>query len=513
MPGPPAIGPVLAPYRPQRAAIDRHLRTLLLLLLVACTGAVYGFLFALSPYLVLFLLGSLATLGAAVIWALPDHDHAPTGLLRRLFFGAVVVMVVWPNYVAIAVPGLPWISMQRLLLVPMCVALGVCLSMSGAFRRDMGATLAACPRMARLLAGLVVIQFLSMGMAYDHLVEAAKDLFNYQIVWIAPFFAGVYLFRDERNVGLFFAALLAGALVLLCIGQLEAINRQALWAGHIPAFLKIDAEMIDLILRGSARADAYRVQASFSTSLALAEYLAMVTPVVVHLLMSTKRVAIRIAAVALDLAIVLTILQTQSRLGLVGFIVAHAFYLGGWFLRHWRANRTSIVGPMATLAYPAAMAVTIAAILSVNAISERVLGGGAAHASTVSRGVQWERALGILVKSPLFGHGPRSGAASLDFRNAAGTLTLDSYFLSILLDYGVLGFLCFYGMVIIALVEALALGLTARRGPDSWGLAIATALLVFLTTKVVLSQEDNVPLAFMLMGMTVAMLWRRKQAG
>jgi len=156
--------------------------------------------------------------------------------------------------------------------------------------------------------------------------------------------------------------------------------------------------------------------------------------------------------------------------------------------------------------YPAALVLLVSAVLTVHAVSTRVLGGGETHASNVSREAQWHGALRILAQSPLFGHGPHGGAVALDFHDPTGMLTLDSYLLTMLLDYGVAGFLLFYGMIICALVKALELGMRSASDARAYGLPIATALLIFLTTRAVLSQEDNNAIAFMLMGMTMALL-------
>lgn len=502
--------PILKPYRPQPGPMRQRIRGLMLLLSVLLLAAVYGFLFALSTYLVMVLLVPLAVIMGLIIWVLPDYDRAPTELVRKLFFGTMIVMVLWPNYIAIAIPGLPWISLQRLFLLPMCMTLLVSLSISERFRAEMRQTLQAWPTMWKMLAGFVAIQFLSVSMSYARPLDALKDLFNFQLLWTATFFASVHVFRDARNIRLWFAIVLAAAVVLALIGVPEAMQRQTLWATHVPSFLKIDGDMIDLILKGSARAEAYRVQATFSTSLACAEFLALASPVVVHRFMTTRAPIVRFFCLVADVAILVTIMETQSRLGLIGFLSGHAFYMGAYFVRLWRRDRGSIAGPALTLAYPAALVLLVGAVLTVHSVSTRVLGGGETHASNVSRAAQWNGALRVLAQSPVFGHGPHSGAVALGFHDPSGLLTLDSYLLTILLDYGAVGFLLYYGMIILALVKALELGMRSAVGVRACGLAIASMLLVFLTTKAVLSQEDNNAIAFMLMGMTAALAARDK---
>src|SRR3546814_17828866 len=53
------------------------------------------------------------------------------------------------------------------------------------------------------------------------------------------------------------------------------------------------------------------------------------------------------------------------------------------------------------------------------------------------------------------GHGIGTSAEVLGFTNPAGTLTIDSYYLVIALDYGIIGFLMFYGLFILAIFYSI----------------------------------------------------------
>src|SRR3546814_15075303 len=74
-----------------------------------------------------------------------------------------------------------------------------------------------------------------------------------------------------------------------------------------------------------------------------------------------------------------------------------------------------------------------------------VWGGGAASYSTQARIEQYQKGLGLVMENPL-GYGIGRGSVTLGFTNPEGVETIDTYYLLILLEYGVLGFLIFYGL-------------------------------------------------------------------
>ena len=56
---------------------------------------------------------------------------------------------------------------------------------------------------------------------------------------------------------------------------------------------------------------------------------------------------------------------------------------------------------------------------------------------------------------PIFGFGADRAGDKVGFYSPGGQLTIDSYYLSILMDYGFLGFIVFYGLIICAIVAAI----------------------------------------------------------
>ena len=84
----------------------------------------------------------------------------------------------------------------------------------------------------------------------------------------------------------------------------------------------------------------------------------------------------------------------------------------------------------------------------------------------------------------------------------------------IAIEYGVMGFLLFFGMLIYAIYES---GFYAarddRRDREVSFLAPAgIAIASFIVIKAVFNQRDNHPLIYMILGMICALVWRLKRS-
>ncbi len=122
----------------------------------------------------------------------------------------------------------------------------------------------------------------------------------------------------------------------------------------------------------------------------------------------------------------------------------------------------------------------------------------------------------VIFQSPLFGHGPGRGAEALGFVTPGGLVTIDTYILSIVLDYGVIGFVLFYGMLAAALITSARLALAWRptsgsaNREASFILPLCAMLAAFLMIKTVLSQEENHAILFMIYGAIMVLTYRAR---
>src|SRR3546814_9768945 len=109
----------------------------------------------LFPYTTLFR-SDVCSSDLLVIWALPETDWAPTKTLAWLLIAFLIALPLWPNYLAIALPGMPWITLLRIIGAPMILLLLIALSVSAEFRRGLCASLDATAPVWKMLVALVI---------------------------------------------------------------------------------------------------------------------------------------------------------------------------------------------------------------------------------------------------------------------------------------------------------------------------------------------------------------------
>jgi uncharacterized membrane protein (UPF0136 family) len=503
---------VLPNFRRQRSALERFVKHSGFLLCCVALGLAYGFLYTLfPPQWLIYLVLPIVVLALLVIWALPDTDRAPVGLLGRLFLAYFFVMILWPNYLAIALPGLPWMTLRRLVAFPMLGTLLICYSTSSRFRKEMAESIGAAKPLGYMIAAFSLVQvftiFLSDAPAYSF-----NFTLNYWFSTTTAFFVAAWALTRRGQMRTFIWGII-GTTVLLCfVGLLEFRNQGVLWAGHIPSFLQVQDEVMQRYLAGNIRDREYRVVTTFSVSLALAEYLAMATPFFIHRLMKARGIGPILAWILADLLVLLAINLTQSRLGILGWVTAHVVYGCIWAFRRWRTQRADIIAPAVSLVYPVGALLFFIGMFTVPAIRNRTIGGGSTGFSDQARQVQFEMMWPRLFENP-FGYGGGRSGEILGYRLPSGLLTIDSYVVTMVLDAGVLGLGLFAGAFIYAAAKMIQLAWRTKAGEVDLALPLACALVIAMQVRLVLSQTDNLPLLYMLLGMAAALLWRARQIG
>lgn len=470
----------------------------------------YGLLFTfLPPSFVPPLLVPLLLLGGLVIWALPAASVG-TKTLERLLFGFFIALVSWPNYLAIALPGLPWITFARVFCIPAGIVLLYAVSVSDEFVNRIKAVFVGLRLPLRFLLIFLAIQVLTLPFSpapFDSFQKLVIDEFY----WTATFFISVAIFLKPGRAARWVLVMLGMCLFLCAIAFWELRLHRPPWVGHIPSFLVINDPSVLRTLNGATRAgtNIYRVQATYSTSLGLAEYLALTTPFWLYCILEVRRFWVKVAAVCAMPILFMAIYDTDARLGMVGFFLSWLLYLGLWAIKRWLTDRRSIIGPALTIAYPAIAMAFFVATMFVGRLHAMVWGGGNTKASTDARIEQVHAGIPKIIHWP-FGYGVGQGAQVLGFTNGEGTLTIDSYYLNVGLEYGVIGFIVFYGLFVIVAGYGIQQGVRAKAGELRLLLPFSIAICVFLVTKSVYAQEANHPIAFMILGAVCALIYRSR---
>jgi hypothetical protein len=503
---------VLAPYK-RTHTLTGTLLGLLAIPIVVFGCLTYGFFFGLTaPYLLVPFAVPIVFLAALIIWALPEQRTAPTLPIEFLFPTYLVILVLWPRYLAIQLPGMPWITLLRIVGLPMAGLLLISLSVSRTFRSSVSRSVTAIKPMWIFVCGFVFVQLFTTIISPKPLA-AAQLAFDEQIYWTAVFVISAVIFRKDGEIERYLGLLCALSVFIVLLTALEWRREHVLWAAHIPAILRIPDPSVQNTLRPGFRpgTNFYRAKATFSTPLALAEYISLLTPFFLHFAITKRNALVRLGCFAMVPLTFVAVRMTDARLGVVGIFSTVLLYGLIWSIVRWRTRPGDLVAAATVYAYPLLFLAGIAAIFSSTRLSQMVLGGGSQAGSTAARKTQLGMATAKLWTHP-WGYGSGQSGNAMGFAKT-DAITIDNYFISLSLDYGLLGVIFWYGMFIIAIVIAVRYCISAEYGrrPEAQLLApLAVSLTAFLIIKWVHGQSDNHSVYFMMLGMISALVYRLK---
>lgn len=503
------VDPVMPGYRQPKNPRWIKFRNVTAISALVLVGLFYGLFSAIFPvFLYMYLALPILIVAALVIWALPDTGRFPERTIETLFWLFLCAQLVWPNYLAISLPGLPWITVNRLVTAPLAIVFLVSLSVSKRLRTRIADVLRASPIVSRCFLGFMALQILTLPLS-STLAASLNQFIDFQVQCNLVFFVALWLFTKDGRAQKFFTLYPCLIILLMVIAVFEWRAGGVLWADSIPSFLKIGDESVERTLSGSARAATgiYRVQSVFTTSLDFAEVLAWSTPFFLYWALFAQRMFTRLTCVAVFPALFWIIRSTDSRLGVVGFFMTFIVFVGIYGIRRWLRDPRGIMGPAITLGYPFAASLFFVATLVSARLGAMIYGNGAQAASNEGRAAQWALLWPKLGQWP-FGYGTGRGAETIGMYNQVGILTIDSYYIVLLVEYGVIGFLMWCVMLFGTAAQSAKFSYR-EDGPEARMLiALAAYTIVYFVIKAVLASDHSNGIGYMVLGMTLATIWR-----
>ncbi len=507
------IEPVLKPYTPDPKRWTHYVWRSLAMLTTIAFCFLYGAAFCMfAPGLLVVLLIPLGLIIALAIWALPDSRAAPVAQLGALFFCAQASTILWPNYLSVVIPGLPWISLTKLFIFPMDLALLICVSTSVIYRKRLFDVFKNSRLVFWSIAGLFFVQTASIMISHNPF-SSLSSLIIYNLSVTAAFVASVYIFSHEGSVQKWSRLIWVCAIIVCLIAIPESFVHHALWYGHIPSFIQTSLESYS---EGGDRGGNYRAEATFDGSIQLAEFLSLSSAFIIHETLIARRWLLRAIGAGTMLLILVAAVLSGSRSGLVGLFAAPLLYSGVWIFRFWRRRRDSVMAAAGLFGFPAAAAFALCMTFVIPALKYRLWNNHSTGASTEARKIQWSMAIPKIAAHP-WGYGASESGLTLGYIDGNGNLSVDSYPITLLIDYGVIGAALWYAGFILTIFYAGRAAIESSEkemsGEISYLTPAAVALINFLIIKSVFSQIDNHGLFYAVMGMALALLWRRAQVG
>lgn len=504
--------PPLAAARPAIAQVAGLLRKprglrrwlpILLLLGVLPFALLMGMALPLLPIRFSIVAFGLVVLILAVVCVLllPDKRRVPYRLIYAVFGIAVLMSFLWPNFAYVPIPALPTKNPERLVWATAIAYWLYTLSTNRELRERLARRISQ-PGIAWLVFGLMAWRALSVPFSEYSIYGVylvVREYFEYLPALLFP----LTWLRDLDDVRRLARWLLYAVAATCVLALAEYVRGENLFIAFVP-YDPTNEGFLRAVVESKLRGGQYRVQGSFDHPLLLAQFLGIALPLLLWLGWTDPSWRIRLLTLGtlLLLPAVMWFTRTRMALGLSAFIGALAVTLV--VLAAARRPRTDNSNLRAAIGLVALAAVGTAVLafmvqLAIGRTQEEA-------SSSMVRLMMLERAVEATASSPLVGEGPGIGGFQAAARGAGGLVTLDSYWLLLLLESGLPALLMLLALLAAGswrVVVAMRNGLD--RPTDRARLAFGLAALSFSLSSAVLGTPHNLPLMFMVLAALVAL--------
>ena len=434
-----------------------------------------------------FVAAELAPLLVVMSMLFVARNRYPSRLLFCLSIAALVSSAVWPRYAYIRVGGLPGITPTRVVILLSILALVVLFVRSIVFRREL---LDRFGRASRLLSCVFVFELLRMLSAafsdqwIPSLIGFANEFVSISVVLILCV-AGIGDRNELRDVLKF---IYLSVFLVVLVGFIEFFAQKSLFAD----FLDVNDDYVRDVLLAKVRDSAYRVQSTFDHPLSYAQFIACLLPMVVCSFVAFQGKLKKFMLFVLFSGLLASIFATGSRSGaIVGVsgvlltlvLLAIVNVIRGGFGRG--------VPYLVTIFIGIAVLLLVFVAYGDRFIDFAVGRSAAEYSSTSARLLMFERALPLIMDSPIVGHGVNRAAELIGFVGARGVVTVDSLLLSFAVESGVFALLAYVSMIALGVWKALRNSINDASETSSLQVGFAGALIAFFFTSMTLSLSGN----------------------
>jgi hypothetical protein len=469
----------------------------------------YGLMMAiLPPQLMAFPATPIFVMIALILWLLPDIGGIYYRRLQQFMILFIAVNTAWPGYVAFNLPGLPWISLTRIVLFIVLVIFSWNFSTSREMRHQIRDSFSESPAVAKIFWLYWLTTLVSLAFS-QYIVSSISKFVNNQIYWTMIFFVGTLLATRKGYVEKFTKTVVFATAVMLVFSIYEFHIQRVPWLGYLPSFLKIDPEILEILNSAQSRSgtDVYRVRGNFGGSLFYSEFLTMAFPFFLHFFIKERRLFPFMALGAGLVACMLVMYLTNARSAMLGILVTFCLYPLYAAIRRRSIYSRSIVATSVIMAYPMILALVATMVIAWPRAHVMILGGGQHQASSDARAEQWRMGVPKLLSHPL-GYGVASGNEALGYFNPGGKGTVDSYYLTVMLDSGIIALPLFLLTFLLPAWLGFKYHRTATTPEQEILAPLSIAIINFIIVQSVLSSEANIPLALSFVSCIVGLIWQ-----
>jgi len=454
----------------------------------------------------------VAVAAGALLWVMPDLPLVWPGLIRKTFFVMLIADLCIPNYYMVQFPGLPWISARRLATFSLIVPFLVGIAASSDVRRRIMERTSASMLIFICVIGYLIMATISIATSVAP-SESLSALVDAILSWYVPFFAMIYIVRDNDDAIFILKIILFCAIFITGAGLLEFHFHRNFFVeifpkGMLARIVENNPTLGGLLpdARGHFRNGYYRAVATFDTAQSLGELEVIIIPIALFFALFRQSVSERSLGWVAAFGGMVGIFCSGSRGGYIAVLASAAVFVAIWSIRKGKKNKASLAPAIVGLTGAVSFTVVWGLILFWKRAHNMVLGGADQAASNQGRYEQWVAGIPFIKSNPITGHGFVTGGYLIN-------MSIDSYVLSLLLETGIPGLVFFVGLLLLPIWYGLRNFLFDMSESGAVAGALACSFLAFAINRLVLSERENHMLFFSLLAIAVVMNYQyaRKQ--
>jgi hypothetical protein len=470
-------------------------------------GVVLGLSVVVLPPMGAF--GIVAVAGLVLLWVMPDLPLVSPGLIRKAFLVMLVTDLCIPYYYTVQFSGLPWISARRVTTFCLLLPFFLAVAASSDVRRQIAERIRTSSLIFICAIGFLVMATLSILTSIAP-AQSFSDLIDVVLSMYVPFFAIVYVAKDDDDVMLMLKVICVCALFNTAAGVVQFFLQDNFFLQIFPTSM-----LNTLIANNPALANLlpsnyqhfrhghYRAESSFVTALSFGEFEIIVIPIGLFFALHREKFFDRILGWSVVFSGVVGIFSSGSRAGWVGVLVSVPVFIAIWSIRRAKQSRGSLGPAIAGLFGFILVSCVVSLLLFSHTFHNMVLGGATEANSTQARYDQWAMGIPKIIANPITGHGLGMGGFIIS------DYTIDSYALSLVVETGVPGLVFFVGMLLLPIWYGLRGYLSDLSEYGAAAGALACSFISFTANRLVLSQRENHMLIYSLLGIVVVLNYER----
>ncbi|MGB7975370.1 MAG: O-antigen ligase family protein [Roseiarcus sp.] len=465
-------------------------------------SVVLGFSAVILPPMGTF--GIVAVAGVVLLWVMPDLPLVSPGLIRKAFFLMLIADLIIPFYYTVQFPGLPWISARRLATFTLIAPFLVAVAASSEVRRRIAERVRASLLIFICATGFLVVAALSVLTSISP-TESTSALVDAVLSWYVPFFAMIYIVRDNDDLVFLLKIICACVLFNTGAGVVEFFLKHNFFVQIFPksmldALIASNPTLEELLPSAQHfRNGLYRASSTFVTPLSFGEFEIIVIPIGLFFLLHREKLFEKVLGGAVAFGGIVGIFCSGSRGGFVGVIVSVAVFVAFYSIRKAVSSRATLVPAIAAMLGIIGFGCVIGAILVSHTFHDMVLGGAAQSSSTDARYIQWAAGTPSIKSNPITGHGFGLGGIII------GQPSIDSYILSLVVETGIPGLVFFVGLLVLPVWYGLRNYLSDMSESGALAGALACSFIGYIMNRLVLSQKENHMLIFSLLAIVIVL--------